>query len=242
MKAFPQNILKKALLRRRSRKGFSLVEVLLALAVLGLAILTIVGLLNAAFESVSQNLQTSQALNVYSRVDRAMQNITEFTDSSGSTKYPQTSLEKTQFEYVYDLVRSKTGQSWSDALFIVCYNRRLNPDDEQAPQLAMQIILAESEADLPTKSDLDNLDFEGNVYLVRVFISPQLSGQRTTMDSNGEMLNTTYSVGGSLPASADTYALAYLPLTVEIYPYSVGASQQSESQIPILSQMLVVPR
>ncbi len=227
----------------RSRKGFSLVEVLLALAVLGIAILTIVGLLNAAFESVSSNLQTSQALNVYSRVDRAFSNIDEFTDSSGSQVYTQnTSDSKPRFNYVYDLLKTKTGQSWGDALFLVCYNRRLNPEEEQAPQLVMQVILSETESSLPDKSELDALDFEGNVYLVRVFISPQLAGQRTTMNNDGEVLGSTYTVGGALPSTAETYALAYLPVTVEVYPYSVGASQQSESQIPILSQLLVISR
>ena len=110
MTVFPQSFL--SFKRRRSRKGFSLVEVLLALAVLGMAILTIVGLLNAAFASVSSNLQTSQALAVYTRIDRAFSNVREFVDNSGQAIVSESEIKnKPQFDLVYDWVRDKTGGS-----------------------------------------------------------------------------------------------------------------------------------
>lgn len=228
---------------RRFRKGFSLVEVLLALAVLGMSILTIVGLLNAAFESVSSNLQTSQALSVYTRIDRAFSNVREFTDNSGQACVSEAELQKKPaFDIIYDWVRDKTGNSWEDALFLVCYHRRINPDEDRAPQLATQLIKADSSEDLPSKGDLDELDYEGNVYLARVFISPQLEGTRIEMNNRGEALNRSYTLGSALPNSPDTYALAYLPVTVEIYPYAVGASKQSDTQTPTFSQMLVISR
>jgi prepilin-type N-terminal cleavage/methylation domain-containing protein len=229
--------------RNRSRKGFSLVEVLLALAVLGMSILTIVGLLNAAFESVSSNLQTSQALSVYTRIDRAFSNVREFSDSDGKACVTESECKKKPaFDIVYEWLRDKTGNSWDDALFLVYYQRRLNPDEDRTPQLVAQLIKANSDNDLPSKSDLDELDSEGNVYLARVFISPQLDGARIAMNDRGEALNQTYTQGSSLPASPDGYALAYLPVTIEVYPYIVGASKQSESQTPIFSQMLVISR
>lgn len=241
MTVFPQSFL--SLKRRRSRKGFSLVEVLLALAVLGMAILTIVGLLNAAFASVSSNLQTSQALAVYTRIDRAFSNVREFVDNSGQTIVSESEIKnKPQFDLVYDWVRDKTGGSWDDALFLIYYHRRVNPDEDGAPQLVTQLIKTNSSTDLPSKGDLDSLDFEGNVYLARVFVSPQLDGARVEMNERGEALSRVYSQGSSLPSSPDSYALAYLPVTVEIYPYSVGASRQSETQTPIFSQMLVISR
>lgn len=239
------NILKKLPLpqRPRSRKGFSLVEVLLALAVLGMAILTIIGLLNATFESVSSNLQTSQALSVYTRIDRAFSNVREFVDTDGKSVVSENDLkQKTSFDYVYDWIKDKTGSSWNDALFLVCFNRRINPDEDLAPQLITQLIKAESPASLPSKTELDSLDSEGNVYLARVFISPQLDGQRIEMNQRGEVQSSVYSSGSSLPGQADSYALAYLPVTVEVYPYSIGASEQSETQVPIFTQMLVISR
>lgn len=240
MTVFPHNFFSR---RKRSRKGFSLVEVLLALAVLGMSILTIVGLLNAAFESVSSNLQTSQALSVYTRIDRAFSNVREFTDASGKNIVTESeSKNKPAFDIVYDWVRDKTGSDWDDALFLVCYHRRINPDQDRAPQLTTRLIKADSSTDLPTKNDLDELDYEGNVYLARVFVSPQLDGARIEMNNNGEVLSRTYTQGSALPSSPDTYALAYLPVTIEIYPYVVGASQQSETQTPTFSQMLVISR
>lgn len=232
-----------SLRQRRSRKGFSLVEVLLALAVLGMAILTILGLLNATFESVSSNLQTSQALSVYTRIDRAFSNVREFINPEGKPLVTENDLQnKTSFDHVYEWVRDKTGSNWDDALFIVCFNRRINPDEDLAPQLFMQAIKTDGSADLPSKADLDALDFQDNVYLARVFVSPQLEGQRIEMNERGEVQSRTYTAGGALPAQPNTYALAYLPVTVEIYPYAIGASEQSESQIPIFSQMLVISR
>ena len=246
MTAFPQKIslLRRAADRARSRRrGFSLVEVLLAVAVLGMAILTIVGLLNAAFESVSSNLRTSQALTVYTRLDGALADVREFISPEGQALVSENDLKtKPSFDYVYEWLNGKNGTSWDDALFVVCFSRRVNPDSDETPQLVMQAIKADSSQSLPTKDDLDSMDFEGNVYLARVFVSPELEGARVEMNSRGEVLSRTHTQGGTLPSSPDAYALAYLPVTVEIYPFAVGSSRQSESQTPILSQMLVISR
>lgn len=247
MTAFPQKIslLRRAADRARSRRrrGFSLVEVLLAVAVLGMAILTIVGLLNAAFESVSSNLRTSQALTVYTRLDGALADVREFISPEGQALVSENDLKtKPSFDYVYEWLNGKNGTSWDDALFVVCFSRRVNPDSDETPQLVMQAIKADSSQSLPTKDDLDSMDFEGNVYLARVFVSPELEGARVEMNSRGEVLSRTHAQGGTLPSSPDAYALAYLPVTVEIYPFAVGSSRQSESQTPILSQMLVISR
>lgn len=247
MTAFPQKI---SLFRRsaargrsRRRRGFSLVEVLLAVAVLGMAILTIVGLLNAAFESVSSNLRTSQALTVYTRLDGALADVREFISPEGQAIVSENDLKtKPSFDYVYEWLNGKNGESWDDALFVVCFSRRVNPDSDETPQLVMQAIKADSPQSLPTKDDLDSMDFEGNVYLARIFISPELEGARVEMNSRGEVLSRTHTQGAALPSSPDAYALAYLPVTVEIYPFAVGSSRQSESQTPILSQMLVISR
>lgn len=242
MNVFKQTLLSR-LRARRSRKGFSLVEVLLALAVLGMAILTILGLLNATFESVSSNLQTSQALSVYTRIDRALSNVREFVNTEGRAIVSEAELKnKPSFDHVYEWLRDKTGSSWDDALFIVCFNRRINPDEDLAPQLLLQAIKADSSTDLPSKADLDALDFQDAVYLARVFISPQLEGQRIEMNERGEVQSRTYTAGGTLPSQPNAYALAYLPVTIEVYPYAIGASEQSETQIPIFSQMLVISR
>lgn len=243
MTLFPHNFVSRRGNSSRARKGFSLVEVLLALAVLGMSILTIVGLLNAAFASVASNLQTSQALSVYTRIDRAFSNVRELTDNNGQCCVTEAEAKKkSSFEVVYDWIRDKTGSDWEDAMFLVCYYRRINPEENRAPQLVSQIIRSDSHNSLPTKSDLDNLDFEGNVYLARVFISPQLDGSRVEMNNNGEVLSRVYTQGSALPSSPDSYALAYLPVTVEIYPYIIGASSQPETQTPTFSQMLVISR
>lgn len=230
-------------IRRRSRakRGFSLVEVLLALAVLGMSILTILGLLNAAFDTVGNNIQTSQALTVYETFDRALSNVSEIVDESGRSVYTQDSLTKPKFDCVYDWIKSKTGNSWDSAAFFVVFYRRLN-DDDSTPQMISQVMYCESSNALPSKDVLDSLNQDGNAFLVRAFISPELDGQYVTMDEKGEVAGTRYSVNSQLPADADQYALPYLPVALEIYPYAIGVSKQSEDQTPIFSQLLILQR
>ncbi len=227
--------------RSRRRGGFSLVEVLLALAVLGIAMLSILGLLNATFESVSRNVMTRQALSVYSCVDNAFSSVSTFIKSDGNTFISESQMTKPSFDYVYDWVRAKTGKNWNDALFLVCISRRLNANDEGSPQRVLQVMKCDSASDVPTQDELNDLDAEGQTYFLRVYLSPQLRGRYVQMDESGEVASTQYAVGDSLPSNVDTYALPYVPLTVDIYPFSNGATQ-NENLTPILTQYLVIMR
>jgi len=229
----------------RSRRGFSLVEVLLALAVLGIAMLSIMGLLNATFESVGRNVMTRQALGVYSALDRAFLATDSILKPDGTSATEQASgsnsSEKKSFDYVYEWTHSKMGKNWNDATFFVCIARRLNPTDDASPQQISQIIYCENAAGTPTQAELTELDSEGAAFFMRVYVSPQLEGRFVEMDSNGEVSAEAYTAGSSLPANAERFALPYLPLTVEIYPFTPG-SATTEDQQPVMTQFLVVPR
>lgn len=235
---------KKNTVRTRSRRGFSLVEVLLALAVLGIAMLSIMGLLNATFESVGRNVMSRQALGVYSALDRSFSSVSSILKPDGSAvaeASTSSGSEKKSFDYVYDWVRAKTGKDWNDAAFFVCIARRVNPSDDENPQQVSQIIYCENAAGTPTQAELTELDAEGASFFVRVYLSPQLEGRFVEMDADGEVSTTAYVAGSALPASADRFALPYLPLTVEIYPFSPG-SAKTEDQQPVMTQFLVVSR
>lgn len=225
----------------RSRRGFSLVEVLLALAVLGIAMLSVMGLLNATFETVARNVMTRQALGVYSCLDRGLSSVSTVLKPDGSSFVKETQMTKTSFGYVYDWVRSKTGKNWNDAVFFVCISRRLNPSDDSSPQHVLQLIKCDSASGTPTQAELTELDSEGPAYFVRLYISPQLEGRYVEMDSKGEVQATRYTAGDSLPSSVDSYALPYLPLTADIYPFTPG-SAKTEDQVPVLTQFLVLSR
>ena len=225
----------------RSRKGFSLVEVLLALAVLGIAMLSIMGLLNATFESVGRNVMTRQALGVYSCADRALSSVSSVMRTDGSPVISQSTMTKPSFDYVYEWLSSKTGKNWNDALFLVCVSRRINATEDSLPQRVLQIIKCDGPTSAPTQAELTSLDAEGPMYFLRVYLSPQLEGRYVEMDAKGEVLSTQYSVGSSLPGNPERYALPYLPLTVDVYPYSPG-SAETENQIPVLTQFLVLSR
>lgn len=226
---------------RSRRRGFSLVEVLLALAVLGIAMLSVMGLLNATFETVSRNVITRQALGVYSCLDRALSSVSSVIRSDGSAYVSESQMTKSSFDYVYDWVHSKTGKNWNDAVFLVCVSRRLNASDDSSPQQLLQIVKCDSSSGTPSQTELNDLDAEGPTYFMRVYLSPQLEGRYVEMNAKGEVQPTQYSVGDSLPSSADYYALPYLPLTVDIYPFTPG-SAKTEDQIPVLTQFLVLSR
>lgn len=228
--------------KSRSRGGFSLVEVLLALAVLGIAMLSVMGLLNASFESVARNVMMRRAIGVYSAFDRACTAVSTMLKPSGSAYVTDEQLQtKSSFEYVYEWVRSKTGSNWNDAAFFVCISRRIAPEDDASPQHVLQIIKCEGASSTPSQAELTELDSEGSAYFMRVYLSPQLEGRYVEMDADGQVLETQYASGGSLPSSADKYALPYLPLTIDIYPFTPG-SASVEDQVPVLTQLLVVPR
>lgn len=227
--------------KNRSRRGFSLVEVLLALAVLGIAMLSVMGLLNATFETVAQNVMTRQALGVYSCLDRGLTSVSSILKPDGSAFVKESQMTKSSFDYVYEWVRAKTGKNWNDAVFLVCISRRVNPSDESTPQHVLQLVKCDSSAGTPTQAELTELDSEGPAYFMRVYLSPQIEGRYVEMDSNGEVQSTQYSVGDSLPSSADNYALPYLALTVDIYPFTPG-SAKTEDQLPVLTQYLVLSR
>lgn len=227
--------------KNRSRKGFSLVEVLLALAVLGIAMLSVMGLLNATFESVARNVMTRQALGVYSGLDRALSSVSSVIRPDGSSFVGSGQMTKSSFEYAYEWLRGKTGKDWNDAVFFVCVSRRVNPSDDSSPQHVLQIIKCDSASGTPTQAEMTELDSEGPSYFMRVYLSPQLEGRYVEMNADGEVQPAQYSVGDSLPASADRYALPYLPLTVDIYPFSPG-SATTEDQLPVLTQFMVLSR
>lgn len=225
----------------RSRKGFSLVEVLLALAVLGIAMLSVMGLLNATFETVGRNIMTRQAIGVYSCADRSLSSVSSVLRPDGSAVVSAGQMTKPSFDYVYEWLSGKTGKNWDDALFLVCVQRRVNATDDATPQTVMQIIKCDSASGTPTQAELTELDVEGPMYFLRVYLSPQLEGRYVEMDGDGEVLATQYAVGSALPANPERYALPYLPLTVDIYPFSPG-SAETEDQLPVLTQFLVLSR
>lgn len=227
--------------KKRSRKGFSLVEVLLALAVLGVAMLSVMGLLNATFEMVANNVMTRQALGVYSGVDRAFSSVSSILRPDGTAYVKDSQMTKSSFDYVYEWVSSKTGKNWRDALFLVCISRRLNPSDDSLPQNVLQVIKCDSLSSMPTQAELTELNSEGPAYFLRIYVSPQLEGRYVEMNDKGEVLAAQYSVGDSLPSNVERYALPYLPLTVDIYPYSPG-SENDEEQLPVLTQYMVLSR
>ncbi|MEY4799208.1 MAG: hypothetical protein RI978_1509, partial [Verrucomicrobiota bacterium] len=58
----------------RRRSGFSLIEVTLAIGILGMAILSLVGILGSTFQQVDEIMQTNRALSGVTRLIGALDN------------------------------------------------------------------------------------------------------------------------------------------------------------------------
>ena len=71
------------------RPGFSLVEVTLAIGIVGVAILSLVGILGSTFQQVDDIMQTNRALSGVTRLIGALDNPRSivYLDSAGETKF-----------------------------------------------------------------------------------------------------------------------------------------------------------
>ncbi|MDR2982157.1 MAG: hypothetical protein LBV12_07920 [Puniceicoccales bacterium] len=218
------------------RKGFSLVEVILAVGVIAMAILALVGLLGTTFQQVDDVVQTNRAVSVVSAVSAALDNPQLV---GGERLAGASDTSKSSFEVVYDFVKSAVDKN---KVVLYCFNREI---DSTNPGSGGTIaVVYKASGDNFNTSTYDDQRGVGPVYRVEISISNILEEQQINLDpSTMEVRDTTYS-GGPLPSSVDQYGLAYIPLLLEIYPHDfVDISVTNEQDIlPVLSQNIIVNR
>ena len=191
-----------------SRKGFTLVEVMLAVGVIAVSITAMIGLLASITASLNVSRHQNKAMTLVSNVE--------------------TTLQMQAFSTVYRWV-----QNPSTPYIIFFWDEYQNPDDpDNSSLLTMSSELVGTPKELPSNTRLSN--GEGDVY--RVIISLYQNGlkdQRIDVDSN-----MTYG-GGGLPGSADSYALSYIPIKVDIYAEPRSNITRDEGTKEINEQRLV---
>jgi len=249
------------------RGGFTLVEVILAVGVIGIAFASLIGILTSSFQQVDDIMQTNRALTAAQGLVTALDNPrsilldakTAAAPTAASSYLPSaTGLDNAtgdapNFDIVYNLL--KGADSAANGVWIYVYERKQLANNFETTVTAtaqtynvpvnpalIEVNRITDETFTPTIAMARNVI--GVPMRVRLTLSRLLVGQRVTLDAaTGEPTSATYA-SGSLP-SADTYALAYLPIVAEFFPVEYGeapADFKASEREPVLVQTIVINR
>jgi Tfp pilus assembly protein PilV len=230
------------------RHGFSLVEVTLAIGIVGMAILSLVGILGSTFQQVDDIMQTNRALAGVTRLIGALDNprsIVYLDTATGltnvNTKYihqaRQTTLDPnpgtspaTNFDISYRLLQGAVDNSAAYAVWLYVYERKVLPTTTETT-IAGDVVtynvtsnpsvmeVAICENDYFKQEFAAPRNIVGTPMRVRISISKLLIGQRCTIDSGTlEPNGIPWDSTKGLPISS-LYALAYLPVVAEFFPH-----------------------
>ena len=127
-----------------SRRGFSLVEVTLAIGIVGVAIMSLVGILGSTFQQVDDIMQTNRALSGVTRLVGALDNprsivyLTAAADTTptntSSTAYlvqgypaldPDANNPASNFDIAYRLLYAAKDNSAANAVWLYVYERKV---------------------------------------------------------------------------------------------------------------------
>lgn len=254
------------------RRGFSLIEVTLAIGILGLAILSLVGILSATFSQVSEIMDTNRALAGVTRLIGALDNPRSIayiaageTAPTNPPKFlPQgvTTLDPApgggpNFDLTYRLLYPASTSATAVWLFV--YDRRtVGPDkamvvsggtdryDITSNPSSMEVAYVADGNFTPEMAAQRNVI--GSPMRVRITVSKLLAGQRVTVDPNtAEPSAIRYIAGGSLPADPNLFGVAYLPVVAEFFPHDFTAptgptGYKTMEQTPLLIQNIIINR
>ena len=231
-----------------SRRGFSLVEVTLAIGIVGIAIMSLVGILGSTFQQVDDIMQTNRALAGVTRLVGALENprsiiyLTAAADNTATnTTYlqqgittldPDSANPASNFDIAYRLLAGAKDNG-ATAVWLYVYERKvvLATSDAQVAGGNIQYNLTSNPSVMEVASCKGNSDnfsplaagtrnVVGSPMRVRLSLSKLLVGQRFKLDvATGEPNSAKWATGVDLPVDPRQYALAYLPVVAEFFPH-----------------------
>ncbi len=240
-------------LRTSRRPGFSLIEVTLAIGVVGIAILSLVGILGSTFQQVDDIMQTNRALAGVTRLIGALdkprtiaylptgstaQNTKYINQTGTVTPALDPSSDATDFDLAYRLLANAATSA--TAVWVYVYDRKLVASVKDASYKSsselnynlnanpsvMEVAIAASDNFTPDMLTTRNV--VGTPMRVRLTLSRLLIGQRYALVTSGvnagEPSSTQWTVGTALPSDPKQYALAYLPIVAEFFPHDFSDS------------------
>ncbi|NBV48286.1 MAG: hypothetical protein EBR95_04380 [Verrucomicrobia bacterium] len=252
------------------RPGFSLVEVTLAIGIVGVALLSLVGILGSTFQQVDDIMQTNRALSGATRLVAALDSprtiiYHQAADLSGlasSTLYLQqgrTTLDPepndqpaSNFDIAYRLLSQ--AKNTDTAVWLYVYERKVvtatsdfsgTTYNLSSNPSVIEVASADGNGNNFTAVGASFRNVVGTPMRVRLTVSKLLNGQRVRINANGEPDPTPFVPGVSdLPPLPSDYALAYLPVVAEFFPhdYTDFNDFRTRGDKPLLVQNIVISR
>ncbi|PHX79153.1 MAG: hypothetical protein CK541_06535 [Opitutia bacterium] len=254
-----------------SRPGFSLVEVTLAIGIVGVAVLSLVGILGSTFQQVDDIMQTNRALSGVTRLVAALDSPRSIIyhqsgDTTGlalNSQYIQqgisaldpnpTTQPAPNFDIAYRLLSQ--AKNTDAAVWLYVYERKVvtATSDFSGTTYAlssnpsiMEVASADGNGKNFTAIGASARNVIGTPMRVRLTISKLLNGQRYQINATtGEPDTPTFTPGSSdLPVAPSDYALAYLPVVAEFFPHDYTNFDvfKTRSDKPILVQNIIISR
>ncbi len=254
-----------------SRPGFSLVEVTLAIGIVGVAILSLVGILGSTFQQVDDIMQTNRALSGVTRLVAALDSPRSIiyhqsgdtTGLAANSQYIQqgisaldpnpTTQSAPNFDIAYRLLSQ--AKNTDAAVWLYVYERKVvtATSDFSGTTYAlssnpsiMEVASADGNGKNFTAIGASARNVIGTPMRVRLTISKLLNGQRYQINATtGEPDAATFTPGSSdLPVAPSDYALAYLPVVAEFFPHDYTNFDvfKTRSDKPILVQNIIISR
>ena len=254
-----------------SRPGFSLVEVTLAIGIVGVAVLSLVGILGSTFQQVDDIMQTNRALSGVTRLVAALDSPRSIiyhqsgdtTGLAANSQYIQqgitaldpnpTTQPAPNFDIAYRLLSQ--AKNTDAAVWLYVYERKVvtATSDFSGTTYAlssnpsiMEVASADGNGKNFTAIGASARNVIGTPMRVRLTISKLLNGQRYQINATtGEPDTPTFTPGSSdLPVAPSDYALAYLPVVAEFFPHDYTNFDvfKTRSDKPILVQNIVISR
>ncbi len=253
------------------RPGFSLVEVTLAIGIVGVAILSLVGILGSTFQQVDEIMQTNRALSGVTRLIGALDNPRSivYLDAAGE-KVPNNSKylmdaglpldggnpSVSNFDIAYRLLKDARDNG-DNAVWLYVYERKIvSFENDKTGDNAYALFSNPSMMEVAYCNG-NNLSLDafsgrniiGTPMRVRLSLSKLLVGQRaeiepTTLEPKAAKVTAPPWATSPVPGLPSAYALAYLPIVVEFFPhdYSLYDSFKTKSETPLLVQNIVISR
>ena len=187
----------------RSKFGFSLIEVVLAIGIFLVTVLALVGLLGPTLQSVDEVEKTDEIASVVNTVNAFLQSSPDIAVGSQS-----------KFETIYDAI---SNDSNSEATIFVYryYDNKTDPDNET---IALEVGFATGEpvnvrakVNQPATNPANFADAAGPIFRVVLTASSVTPEVLRSPNRNGDGIYT-------LSAGVADYPEGYLAMEVRIYP------------------------
>jgi uncharacterized protein (TIGR02598 family) len=254
------------------RSGFSLIEVTLAIGIVGVAILSLVGILGSTFQQVDEIMQTNRAIAGVGRLIGALDNPRSivYLDASNqgdlnSRKYlvkdggltlDGGNATAANFDIAYRLLATAKDNG-ANAVWLYVYERKIvrledDKDNTGAYKLSSNPSVMEVAYCSGKNLSMDaaaGLNIIGTPMRVRLSLSKLLVGQRATINAATFEPDPTKVPAppwstSPVPAQPSSFALAYLPVVAEFFAhdYSPYSSFKDREDQPLLVQNIILSR